>query len=142
MPNLTRAAAAANDALRKTFYGKGKLYLLRHGAQEYENIALVKRGWNFQPGRIGDLAKLTICEVGGITAAQLDMKQSRLAAFSIGGEVWKVNENDIAAPVGDNLRVWVFNVVLTGESYAPPADALTNTEGEFLRTSDYDFIEG
>ncbi|HEX8087663.1 MAG TPA: hypothetical protein VF762_02345 [Blastocatellia bacterium] len=115
MPNLTPTIAKALDAARRvTLGGRATLAVLDHapvGERGYVTVAPVKRGWSLQAGGIGEAATLKVCESRDVTKEVL----ARAVAFAVSGEVYKIDEGNVAAPIGDNLRVWIFKVKPSGE---------------------------
>ncbi|MGA9773936.1 MAG: hypothetical protein WBV94_33200 [Blastocatellia bacterium] len=117
MANLTIPISKALDAARKATLGRSMtLAILDHtelGEQGYVTTALVKRGWNLQRGGIGESHTLKIAESRDVTKEVL----AGAVAFSISGEVYRIDDDGVGPPVGDNLRIWEFKVkaAATGE---------------------------
>jgi hypothetical protein len=117
MPNLTHTIAKALNAARRVTLGRSaSLAVLDHapiGERGYVTVTPVKTGWNLQAGGIAEAHTLKVCESSTVTKQVL----SDAVAFSVSGEVYKIDDNNLAAPVGDNLRVWTFKVKPSGETH-------------------------
>ncbi|MGA9773926.1 MAG: hypothetical protein WBV94_33150 [Blastocatellia bacterium] len=117
MANLTTSISKVLDSVRRATIGtKATLAILDFtdiGEQGYVTTAPVKRGWNLQRGGIGESHTLKIAESRDVTKEVL----AGAVAFSISGEVYKIDDDGVGPPVGDNLRIWEFKVKASGEMH-------------------------
>lgn len=118
MANLTPGISRALDGARRIALGRkatlALLDLAPIGEEGYVTLAAVKRGWSLERGGIGDALTLAIAESRDVTKELL----TSAVAFSISGEVYKIDDGQISQPVGDTLRVWFFKVKPTGEQHS------------------------